>query len=39
MTVGTLNVGIMTVKGRELADMIQTRKVDVLHEHEFEAGN
>ncbi|KAI5095129.1 putative helicase mov-10-B.2 [Silurus meridionalis] len=28
--VGTLNVGTMTVKGRELADMMERRKVDML---------
>uniref|UniRef100_A0A8C4QLM4 Endonuclease/exonuclease/phosphatase domain-containing protein n=1 Tax=Eptatretus burgeri TaxID=7764 RepID=A0A8C4QLM4_EPTBU len=28
--VGTLNVGTMTGKGRELADMIERRKVDIL---------
>ena len=29
-SVGTLNVGMMTGGGRELADMMQSRKVDVL---------
>ena len=28
--VGTLNVGTMTGKGRELADMMERRKVDIL---------
>ena len=30
LRVGTLNVGRMTGKGRELADMMQTGKVNVL---------
>ena len=30
MKMGTLNVGTMTGKGRELADIMQRRKVDVL---------
>ncbi|KAF7641145.1 hypothetical protein LDENG_00292100, partial [Lucifuga dentata] len=30
MRVGTLNVGTMTGKARELADMMQRRKVDIL---------
>ncbi|KAK2921479.1 hypothetical protein Q8A73_000964 [Channa argus] len=30
LTVGTLNVGTMTGKARELIDMIQRRKVDIL---------
>ena len=32
--VGTLNVGSMTGKGRELADMMVKRKVDILCVHE-----
>ncbi|KAL7837360.1 hypothetical protein SRHO_G00270710 [Serrasalmus rhombeus] len=28
--VGTLNIGTMTAKGRELADMMERRKVDIL---------
>ena len=32
--VGTLNVGTMTGKGRELADMMVKRKVDILCVHE-----
>ncbi|KAK3532069.1 hypothetical protein QTP86_006796 [Hemibagrus guttatus] len=30
LTIGTLNVGTMTGKGRELADMMERRKVDIL---------
>ncbi|KAK3555042.1 hypothetical protein QTP86_006366, partial [Hemibagrus guttatus] len=30
LRIGTLNVGTMTGKGRELADMIERRKVDIL---------
>ena len=30
LKVGTLNVGTMTGKGRELADMMERRKVDIL---------
>ncbi|KAK3563836.1 hypothetical protein QTP86_002735 [Hemibagrus guttatus] len=30
LRIGTLNVGIMTGKGRELADMMERRKVDIL---------
>ena len=30
MKVGTLNVGTMTGKGRELAEMMVKRKVDIL---------
>ena len=30
LKVGTLNVGMMTGKGRELADGMERRKVDVL---------
>ncbi|KAK3566673.1 hypothetical protein QTP86_002953 [Hemibagrus guttatus] len=30
LTIGTLNVGTMTGKGRELADVMERRKVDIL---------
>ena len=30
MRAATLNVGFMTGKGRELADMMERRKVDIL---------
>lgn len=30
MTVGALNVGTMSGKGRKLADMVERRKVDTL---------
>ncbi|MCJ8749442.1 hypothetical protein PDJAM_G00176250 [Pangasius djambal] len=30
LRIGTLNVGTMTAKGRELADMMERRKVDIL---------
>ena len=34
MKIGTLNVGTMTGKGRELAEMMVKRKVDILCVHE-----
>ncbi|KAK3538737.1 hypothetical protein QTP86_014334 [Hemibagrus guttatus] len=34
LRIGTLNVGTMTGKGRELADMIERRKVDILRVQE-----
>ena len=36
--VGTLNVGTMTGKGRELADMMERRKVDILCVQERPSG-
>ncbi|KAK3549996.1 hypothetical protein QTP86_016957 [Hemibagrus guttatus] len=34
LRIGTLNVGTMTGKGRELADMMERRKVDILYVQE-----